>query len=236
VLAALATSGCTSPRRFPAATLERTLVPDMGRLSEADIDRLFRVRVRLPRDARVAVAWLNERGSTETVPEAERTRLARRLAEALARAPFAQVSVIPTTTAPATASGGDLDLPALRSAAARFQADVLVLLSIQRNDYDDWNPLAVSYLAVLPLYVVPGNDLAVFASAEACALDVRSGLFLACAQGQGQARRRFVTHIGRERGLRALAREALETALGDVPADLLAGVRAGPTGVAYDTD
>jgi hypothetical protein len=50
--AALATSGCMSPRRFPAATLERTLVPDMGRLSEADIDRLCVARTFVSRATR----------------------------------------------------------------------------------------------------------------------------------------------------------------------------------------
>jgi rhombotail lipoprotein len=146
------------------------------------------------------------------------------LAAALERSPFATVSIVPTT--PAVGGSGDGDLPALRAAAARFQDDVLVLLSVQRNEYVDWNPLAVSYLALVPMYFVPGYDAAVYTSAEACALDVRTGLFLACAQGEGRARRRLVTRIGRERRLRQLASEALERALADVPADLRAGVRA----------
>ena len=133
---------------------------------------------------------------------------------------------LPTTGAGGGTRADEGDLPALRSAAARFQHDVLVVVSTHRNRYDDWNPLAVTYLGILPVWFVPGDSLAVYASAEACALDVRSGLFLACAQGQGKAERALVTTIGREQRMRELSTAALGEAFEAIPETLRQGVRA----------
>jgi rhombotail lipoprotein len=127
-------------------------------------------------------------------------------------------------------SGGsdrdDAELPLLRSAAARFQHDVLIVVSTHQNQYNDLNPLAASYVAIVPLWFVPGNSLAVYASAEACAVDVASGVFLACAQGQAKAERALVTAIGRERRMRELSATALGEALDALPEALRRSVHA----------
>jgi hypothetical protein len=79
---------------------------------------------------------------------------------------------------------------------------------------------------LLPRWFVPGNSLAVYASAEACAVDVASGLYLACAQGEGKAERALVTAIGRERRMRELSATALGAALDAIPDALRRDVHA----------
>ena len=229
VAAVVLLGGCMSPRYYPPASGERVLVPDMGTLSETEMENLRKMPVAAREPAAAGIAWIvdvSAGGAAGDLPESERVALVASLATALGRAPFSSVEVLPTTAAGSGSPGDGRDLRALRSAAARFQRDVLVVVSTHRNQYDDWNPLAVTYLALLPRWFVPGNSLAVYASAEVCAVDVGSGLFLACAQGQGKAERALVTAIGREQRLRELSAAALRDAFGAVPDVLLQGVQA----------
>ena len=218
--------GCMHPRYYPSTGGQRDLVPDMGSLSEAEMEKLRVAPVGAREPAAAGIAWILDRSGRhdDDLPASERVALVRRLATALERAPFSTVEVLPTTPGDG-GTAGDTDLAVLRSAAARFQQDVLIVVSTHRNRYDDWNPLAVTYLAILPMWLVPGNSLAVYASAEVCALDVRSGVFLACAQGQGRAERALVTSIGRERRMRELSTTALGEAFDALPETLRRSVQ-----------
>jgi len=220
--------GCMQKRYYPPEGGHRELVPDMGALSEAEMEKLRVAPVSAREPAVAGIAWIvdDSGGHDGDLPASDRLALVRKLATALERAPFSTVEVLPTTGAGGGTRADEGDLPALRSAAARFQHDVLIVVSTHRNRYDDWNPLAVTYLGVLPVWFVPGDSLAVYASAEACALDVRSGLFLACAQGQGKAERALVTTIGREQRMRELSTAALGEAFDAIPETLRQGVRA----------
>ncbi len=233
-------AGCTSAKRYYAMDSgHRDLVPDMDALSEADLAKLRATPVAAREPAAAGIAWIVDAGGNgdDAVAESERLALVRKLAAALERTPFSTVDVLPTTAANGGPRRDEGELPALRTAAARFQHDVLIVVSTHRNQYDDWNPLAVTYLLVVPRWFVPGDSLAVYASAEACAIDVASGILLACAQGEGKAERALVTAIGRERRMRELSATALGTAFDTIPAALgrsvharLAASRFGPAG------
>lgn len=219
-------TGCMSARSFSViGDGHRRLVPEVDAMSDADMARLRATPVMAREPATAGVVWIVDAGGgTQPLPEADRTAMVRKLAGALEHAPFSTVDVLPTTTADPGSDRDDAALPILRSAAARFQHDVLIVVSTHQNQYDDWNPLAATYLAILPLWFVPGNSLAVYASAEACAVDVASGLFLACAQGQGKAARGLVTVAGRNRRMRELSATALQAALNALPEALRRGV------------
>jgi rhombotail lipoprotein len=217
----------SSKRFYPMGSGHRELVPDMGALSETEMTKLRTTPVAAREPATAGIAWIVDAGGNgdDALPESERLGLVRRLATALEAGPFSTVDVLPTTAADGGAPG-DVALPALRSAAARFQHDVLIVVSTHRNQYDDWNPLAFTYLALVPRWFVPGNSLAVYASAEACAVDVGSGLFLACAQGEAKAERALVTAVGRDRRMRELSATALGAALDAIPGALRHDVHA----------
>jgi rhombotail lipoprotein len=205
----------------------RQLVPEIDALSDADMAKLRATPVAAREPATAGVVWIVDAGGGDlTLPESERLGLIARLADSLERAPFSTVDVLPTTSARLTSNRDDAELPILRSAAARFRHDVLIVVSTHQNRYDDWNPLAATYLAIVPRWFVPGNSLAVYASAEACALDVTSGLFLACAHGEAKAERALVTAIGRDRRMRELSTAALGAALDAIPEALRRGVHA----------
>jgi rhombotail lipoprotein len=229
IAAATLLAGCMSAKRYHAFDSgHRELVPDMTALSDAEITKLRATPVAAREPAAAGIAWIVDAGGDGdgALPESERLALVRKLADALERTPFSTVDVLPTTSANGESREDSGELPALLSAATRFRHDVLIVVSTHRNQYDDWNPLAATYLVLLPRWFVPGDSLAVYASAEACAVDVVSGLFLACAQGQGKAERALVTAIGRERRMRELSATALGAALDALPDALRRGVRA----------
>jgi rhombotail lipoprotein len=216
-------SGCTSRamREYPVSDMRRTIYPEAASVPESELDDWLTRRVTLRAPVRAAVVWIGDgsEGAGALLPDGERTRLVETLAAALGGTPFGAVTVVPTAlrarSREALEQQSELDL--LRGAAARFQSDVLIALDTQANQYTDPNLLVPSYVAIVPILFVPGHDVAVYASAEACAIDVRTGVFLACAQGHGEATRGFVTVLGRERRLRELAVEAYGDALAALP-------------------
>jgi hypothetical protein len=217
IAVSVALAGCMSARSFPTAVLSRTVFFGAEGGSDASVRADLQQRVILPPTPRAAILWVDEIGGSGNravpLPESERTRLLAAVTRSLEQGPFSAVVNVPTTRVP---GAGELDLNALRATAARFQADVMILLLTRHNGYDDWNVLAATYPVLLPMLFVPGHDVAAYVSAEMCALDVRTGIFLACAEGHGDDSRRFVTMPRRDRRLRELTVEATEAALVDI--------------------
>lgn len=194
----------------------------METLSDAGVWAQLARPIAFSRPLRASLLWLDEPalpfGGNAAVTESERAQLLDEFTRALRWASFENVSIIPTTVVPG--GDGEMDLSSLRSAAARFQSDVLVILTTRTNTYFDWNLLAASYLALVPAFFVPGTDLSAYTGAEACALDVRNAVFLACAQGHAHATRRFVTPLRQGQRLRDLVAATTIAALANVPHDL----------------
>lgn len=212
-------AGCTSFKAYPNSNLQYQIFPQVGAVSESEMQRLLEREVLLPSQITVGIAWMNQRGGDfDALPDAERGRLLATVADELEVAPIWRSVVLPTVPGGTSYDREEAtELAALRTVGARFMSDVLVILNTSTNEYVDWNPLALSYLAILPIYFFPGDDLSVYASVEACAVDIRSGVFLGCAQGQSSRQRSFVTKIRRDLNMRALTTETLQTALADIP-------------------
>ncbi len=82
----------------------------------------------------------------------------------------AGIETIPTLFLPVHA-----DLATLRYQAARFGADVLLLVTRGTNQYDHVNGWAFLYPTVLGLFVAPGQTLEVWTAAEAALVHVADG-------------------------------------------------------------
>jgi len=214
---------CCSPKHYPLPELGSVLAPRTGEAEESEIGATLERRIGLPSSVRTGVLWIDDHYEGWIVPvaESDRARLLEIFAQALPPAPFGTATMIPSA---AVQSAGDKpSLTDLRAAAARFQSDLLVVLQTRTNEYVDWNIASVTFLAVIPALFVPGYDLSAFSSAEACAVHVRTGVFLGCVPGHGSARRSFVIGPRREAIFRELAATALSEALAQIP-DKLASV------------
>jgi rhombotail lipoprotein len=247
ILGMLATTACMSGRDHPALSLERSLSPVLQRASSDELEGLLNARVALVPPVRAAIVWMDGPGGS-SLPDAERMVLLNSLAGGLEQHPFDAVTILPTQPLPAyrfERPGEPPDLPQLRAAAARAQADVLVLVETENEEYVDWNLLAITYVGLVTPLFVPGDQLAVYTSAESCAIDVRSGIFLGCAQGHGEAERAMVLPMRRGRSMRALSVAAASKAVSDLPALLReqvssriasAGQVRTPSGQRYETE
>jgi hypothetical protein len=204
-------AGCAAARRpYPFSGLAHSVFSGLETTTEAELGDLYDRRVVLPNTPQASLVWLDD-PSGVPLPEADRARLLEDVRRGVERPPMGRASVLPTTRVPGDIAANALD--GLRSAAARFQSDVLVLLLTRTDTYNDWNLLSVTYVTVFPLFFIPGDDVSANVAAEACAVDVRTGVFLGCVQGAGDATRRFVTPLGKSARQRQLVSAATEDAL-----------------------
>ncbi len=214
--AVLAAGGCMS-KAYPPLALQHQLVATGEAFDATQIAGLLRATPSLPATPRVALVVLDSADAQGQLNERDRSVMIEDLRKQLHTAPFASVVTLPTAPAFAYREGGGPPLDELRSAAARFQADLLVLVTTATTSYQRPNPLAITYLAVLPLFFVPGSDVSVYASAEACGLDVRSGIFLGCVSGRDAAEDRYVPFLYAADAFPDLSRRALRGATRELP-------------------
>src|SRR5215475_13388149 len=158
-----------------------TVFPGLERYDEQRMRSALETPLVLPPTLRAAVLWVDQTagGSEPTLPESARTRVLDRLQHDLLAPPLVSISSLPTTLA---ANGpAAIDLDEVRSAAAHMQSDVAILIVTTSVNTADWNALALTYPALVTAMFVPGDDLRVDLSEQVCAIDVRTGLFIACA-------------------------------------------------------
>ncbi len=197
--AAVIVTGCSARVMYPETGLQRVVLPGLGDLKDDEIRAQFEKNIEVRPPVSAGVAWLSEapRGMrsswTDTpVSEYQRTGILNSAIDVLRQPPFSGVSVLPTETS-AVGSGESTDVvQALRSAAARFQEDVAILMQTGVTQDSGFNFAALGFVGLVTIPLFPGLDLATGASAEMCSVDVRTGVMLACARGRGQATRHFV--------------------------------------------
>jgi rhombotail lipoprotein len=202
--------------------MQRSLSPALQRVDDQELEKLLNTRGSLTPALRAAIAWVDGPGGS-SLPDAERIELLQSMATELRQHPFVGVTILPTQPQAPIVYGQTAeppDLRQLRSGAARAQADVLILVETENEEYVDWNLLAVSYVGLVTPFFIPGDQLAVYTSAEACAIDVRSGVFLGCMQGYGEAERAMSLPTRRGRTFRSLSRTATEKAVHTLSAPL----------------
>ncbi|MDX2166942.1 MAG: hypothetical protein SF182_07765 [Deltaproteobacteria bacterium] len=246
LLAVALCAGCAAKGSYPTRLNTRAQLGDAGTADDAEIERLFAASPQLPAAPRAALLLIGSRYAGSVDAE---DALADRLRRRLQRSPFLSVQILPESLAVSFTPSHGLSLSHMRSAAARLQDEVLVVISTDVDVDTGTNLLSATYFALVPMAFVPGSEVGAWASAEACAIDVRSGLFLGCASGHGQARDGFVIPLNSETARRDVAREALGRAAAGLPdqiADLVAARIAsgagqaplaahGPAGPRYDT-
>jgi hypothetical protein len=230
---ALAATGCASDPTPPALDLEHALYPDLAELSEDGIAATFRTDLRLRPPISGGLVWLNERAdaSDPTVDDAHLAAYYRAgvLDEALAalrRAPFEAVASLPPPPELEQAESSPETLERLRSASAHFQYDVAFLLETGTAEERGVNAFALGYLGLVTAPLFPGTDLAASASAELCAVDVRTGIMLGCAHGRAEesSRSLFIWQVDRAR--KRLLERTLRESVAEAATDLLIQISA----------
>ena len=231
LLAALAI-GCMSRAVPPALTLQRDLLPGLASLPPEKIAAAYETRVELAPPLSAGIAWLEESSDGANfarLTEYQRTGVLDMALAELRQPPFAAVASFPTSLDEKRWGGpAGNSLDGLRSAAARFQYDLALLMQTGLADGSGWNLLAAGYLPLVTIPLFPGDDLSLAASAELCALDARSGVMLACARGRGVREQRFVfpLSVASRKGelAEACMREAVVAAARDLRSQLEARV------------
>jgi len=110
----------------------------------------------------------------------------------LRQPPFSSVSALPVVASEFGSRQPTDVVRQVRSAATRFREDVAILMQTGVAEGRGFNVFALGFIGLVTAPLFPGIDLATGASAELCAVDVRSGVMIACARGRGEASRRFL--------------------------------------------
>ncbi|GIW44969.1 MAG: hypothetical protein KatS3mg077_2251 [Candidatus Binatia bacterium] len=198
---AMAVLGCACGARapYPELELQRQLLPGLDTLKEDEIRAALDRPLEVKAPATAGVAWLSEApggwgGEWYQTPltEYQRTGVINATLEALGHPPFSEVTSLPTVAATSRAGGDGNMLVALRSAAARFQADVAILMQTGTAEGRGLNAFAIGFVGLVTAPLVPAVDVAVASSAELCAVDVRSGVMIACTRGRAEERRNYL--------------------------------------------
>lgn len=215
-VAALALTGCGSVHTYgppPGATTPidptRSLIPsDAAILSDQDIARILTARVEVPASMRIAVLHLAHEGISEWPWRVEDRQNDLRAAlqpvlKLLDNARVVDVSFLPGFLLPAQPS-----IPLIREAAARYQADwVLVVRTSSRGHRRD------------RLFA---KDLArAYCEAECVVLDVRTGTIPFTSVAQGEA---SVTKSDQEYSLAETAFRAEKEAIAKAMAENVTGL------------
>jgi hypothetical protein len=229
LLAVCAVSGCmSSAPPMPALNFERSVHPALESLEPAEIESAFQVRIAATAPASAGLAWVSETHLTNYFgPGAHLSDYVRKgvLDAALASlrsAPLASVASLPTVEAdPYTGPDAANGFQKLRSACAHFQYDLAIVLQTAVSEQRTLNPFALGYLGLVTRPLFPGDDIAVSATAEVCALDVKSGVMLGCAHGRESGFDRYVFPLRSDSRSEALIEQMLSAAVADASSELL---------------
>jgi hypothetical protein len=191
LLAALALAGCWS-RGFDRARLAKRLGPPAAAPGEEAIARALAAKPQLRYPMRLAVRfepyrWRDARGAEreDRWPHAEVDALAARLEKLRAAGIVSDVVVVSDATV--TEHDAEGTVGAARLAAARHQADA-VLLVRGAADIDRWvDPLGLLYLTVIGLWVVPANHADALFVVDAALWDVGNGYLYLSADAEDTA-------------------------------------------------
>lgn len=216
LLSLLALAGCGSVRTYgppPGAInpvdASRSLIPsDAALLSDQDIARILTAQVEVPASMRIAVLHLAHDGGRQRTwwqsPERNAMRAALRpVLKLLEDERVHDVSFLPGFLLPAQPS-----IPLIREAAARYQADWVLVVRTETRDYFNDRLL--------------GKDGArVRCEAECAILDVRTGTIPFTSVAQGEA---TVAKAGGEYNLAETALRAETEAVAKAMTEIIAGL------------
>lgn len=219
-------AGCATFPPAPSLGLQRSLFPGLDSLEESEIESALDLEVVLDAPISAGIVWLSEghRGSAESrrepLTEYSRTGVLQEALSSLRSAPFGVVAALPTIPELSNSGPSDRTLEMLRSASAKFQYDVALLLQTGTAEERGFNPFALGYLGLVTSPLFPGNDFAAASSVELCAVDVRTGVMLGCARGRAQEMDRVNFIWQQDQVRQELAEQTLRAALTAAVEDL----------------
>jgi hypothetical protein len=220
--------GCASYPGAPSLGLQRSLSPGLGDLDQSGIEAALAKKVEVTPPVSAGLVWLSEAsaGSPEAVSytpitEYARTGVLEEAMAALRQEPFGTVATLPTIPRVTDAPPSDRTIDALRSASARFQYDVALLLQTGTAEDTGLNPFALGYAGLVTILLFPGQDIAASSSAELCAIDVRTSVMLGCARGRAEQMDRFLFPWQQDRARERLVERTLRASVSTAAKDLL---------------
>jgi len=154
-----------------------------------------------------------------TFGEPDKRRVLDRVRRQLGKHPgLPEVVVVPTYHMQPRGGFDDLE-----RVAAQQQLDGMILLSYEQNQVNEANFLSITYLALLPVYFVPGNATETLTVVDADVFDVatRTHLFSASGSADGGG---TCTGIEAGRSLRKQSRSGFRTAADELAAGLSEGL------------
>lgn len=221
--------GCAARAPYPELGLQRALLPGLDNLKDNEIRAALEQQLEVAPPATAGVAWLNEapggwRGEWYQTPlnEYQRTGVINATLDTLRHPPFSEVTSLPTVAASSAGRGDGNVLLSLRSAAAHFQDEIAILMQTGTAESRGLNVFAVGFIGLVTAPLFPAVDLAVASSAELCAVDVRSGVMIACTRGRAEGRRNYL-FLSQEARAREQLRESTVRAAAVAAAQDLVG-------------
>jgi hypothetical protein len=155
-LCVLSAIGCASYPGSPSLGLQRSLYPGLGDLDQSGIEAALSQKLELEPPISAGLVWLSEAaaGSPETrttspITEYTRTGVLEEAVTALRQEPFGTLAALPTIPNVSDAPPSSRTLDSLRSASARFQYDVALLLQTGTAEDEGVNPFALGYLGIV---------------------------------------------------------------------------------------
>ena len=188
-LSALGSAGCAAYSRRPTyersrfkliiAAETRPQAPGAAMTEkdvQAEVDRLYALRPARPVPRRVLLYEVESSGQTYIESARKKLLLRKETSEAMKSALeetrlFAEVDFLPELYLPT----GVQDMKTLRIAAARAQADALLIYSTEAGYEYEPNVLCILYPTIIGAFVAPGSKGASLALSQAVLVDVKTG-------------------------------------------------------------
>ncbi len=177
-------AGCMIPAAPPQIGVARSLDPEMDLVGFASP---YAPELGIEPPLRAGLVWAEEGGGGGDAARKAQDRI---LAVALRRlrgSLFEEVAKLDNA-----GLGEPPSISSIRSVAARSGLDTALLLSTSGLTRSGWNLLALGYVGVVTAPLFPGSDVSAGATAELCAVDVRSGTVLGCGIGTAYTEDRYV--------------------------------------------
>ena len=203
--------------------------PDGSRLSESavqqEVDRLLALKPKAPVPERVLLYQVPSTGRSNVTSPLKALELreatGQQMRETLqATGVFRSVDFLPEILLPAD---GQPDLKTVRIAAARAQADAILVYSAEAGFEAKPNDWSVLYLTVLGALVAPGTDATSMAVSKAVLLDVPTGYIYFVTEDYGtESVRAAIAAVDAEK----LEYDARLKSLGELSADVAGRVTA----------
>lgn len=192
VLSVCIITGCSAMKGdYMREDLRQQLGANKPVYDNKDIEMAFKKKVNLPKPFRMAVYFKpliskeSERDVRWTMEDKE--SFIKNLRESVHPDVAAKIHLIPDNMSEAS------DLSSIRMAAARFQADAVMIVEGKGEVLRTPNKWAPTYALILPMFFVKGSSMDSFFAVNASLWDVRNELLYASTNAEGDMKQNYAT-------------------------------------------